>query len=37
MMQNLSHKIPLIDIRHLTVGYDESIILTDVSLTNPQQ
>ncbi len=33
MPQNLSHKIPLIDIRHLTVGYDENIILTDVSLT----
>ncbi len=33
MLQNLTYSFPLIDIRHLTVGYDESIILSDVSLT----
>ena len=33
MLQNLSYMVPLIDIRHLTVGYDENIILTDVSMT----
>ena len=33
MLQDLTYMIPLIDIRHLTVGYDENIILTDVSLT----
>lgn len=33
MLQNLTYRAPLIDIRHLTVGYDENIILTDVSLT----
>src|SRR5512133_1620857 len=31
--ENLSYMVPLVDIRHLTVGYDENIILTDVSLT----
>jgi len=33
MLKNLSYLVPLIEIRHLTVGYDENIILTDVSLT----
>ena len=33
MSEDLTNKIPLIDIRHLTVGYDENIILTDVSVT----
>ncbi|MCL4483804.1 MAG: ABC transporter ATP-binding protein [Bacteroidetes bacterium] len=33
MLQNLTYSFPLIDIRHLTVGYDENIILSDVSLT----
>jgi len=33
MLQNLSYMFPLIDIRQLTAGYDENIILTDVSLT----
>lgn len=33
MLENLTYMVPLIDIRHLTVGYDENIILTDVSLT----
>ncbi len=33
MPENLTYMVPLIDIRHLTVGYDENIILTDVSLT----
>jgi zinc transport system ATP-binding protein len=33
MPQNLSYMIPLIDIRNITVGYDESIILSDVSMT----
>ena len=33
MLQDLTYMVPLIDIRHLTVGYDENIILTDVSLT----
>jgi len=33
MQQNGSNMVPLIDIRNLTVGYDENIILTDVSLT----
>ncbi len=32
-LENLSYSIPLVDIRNLTVGYDENIILTDVSLT----
>ncbi len=31
--ENLSNSIPLIDIRNITVGYEENIILTDVSLT----
>lgn len=33
MLKNLRYMVPLIDIRNLTVGYDENIILTDVSLT----
>ena len=33
MHQNLTCMFPLIDIRHITVGYDENIILSDVSLT----
>jgi zinc transport system ATP-binding protein len=33
MLQNLTYRFPLIDIRHLTVGYDDNIILSDVSLT----
>jgi zinc transport system ATP-binding protein len=33
MLQNISYLVPLVDIRHLTVGYDENIILHDVSLT----
>ncbi len=33
MFENLTYMVPLIDIRHLTVGYEENIILSDVSLT----
>jgi zinc transport system ATP-binding protein len=33
MSNDHSHSVPLIDIRHLTVGYDENIILADVSMT----
>lgn len=33
MIQNLTYSFPLIDIRHLTVGYEDNIILSDVSLT----
>jgi zinc transport system ATP-binding protein len=33
MLQNLSYSVPLVDIRNLTVGYEENIILSDVSLT----
>ena len=33
MLENLKYMVPLIDIRNLTVGYDDNIILTDVSLT----
>lgn len=33
MLENLRYMVPLIDIRNLTVGYDDNIILTDVSLT----
>jgi zinc transport system ATP-binding protein len=33
MLQNLTYRFPLIDIRHLTVGYEDNIILSDVSLT----
>ncbi len=33
MLQNFSYMVPLIDIRHLTAGYDENIVLSDVSLT----
>ena len=31
MFENLTYMVPLIDIRHLTVGYEENIILSDVS------
>jgi zinc transport system ATP-binding protein len=31
--ENLRYNVPLIDIRNITVGYDENIILSDVSLT----
>jgi zinc transport system ATP-binding protein len=33
MFENLAYMVPLIEIRHLTVGYEENIILSDVSLT----
>jgi zinc transport system ATP-binding protein len=33
MFENLTYMVPLIEIRHLTVGYEENIILSDVSLT----
>ena len=33
MFENLTYMVPLIDIRHLTVVYEENIILSDVSLT----
>ncbi len=33
MQENLRYMVPLIDIRNLTVGYDDNIILTDVSFT----
>jgi zinc transport system ATP-binding protein len=33
MFENLTYMVPLIDIRHLTVGYEDNIILSDVSLT----
>lgn len=33
MFENLTYMVPLIDIRHLTVGYEENIILSDVSMT----
>jgi zinc transport system ATP-binding protein len=33
MLENLKYMVPLVDIRNLTVGYDENIILSDVSLT----
>ena len=32
-LENLRYSVPLVDIRKITVGYDENIILTDVSLT----
>ena len=32
-LENLKQSLPLIDIRNITVGYDENIILSDVSLT----
>lgn len=32
-LENLRYAVPLIDIKNITVGYDENIILTDVSLT----
>jgi zinc transport system ATP-binding protein len=33
LLENLRYNVPLIDIRNITVGYDENIILSDVSLT----
>lgn len=33
MLENLTYMVPLVEIRHLTVGYEENIILSDVSLT----
>lgn len=33
MLQNLTYMVPLIDIRNLTVGYEDNIILSDVSFT----
>jgi zinc transport system ATP-binding protein len=33
LLENLRYSVPLIDIRNITVGYDENIILADVSLT----
>jgi len=33
MLENLTYMVPLVDIRNLTVGYEENIILSDVSLT----
>jgi len=32
-LENLRYNVPLIDIRNITVGYDENIILSNVSLT----
>lgn len=32
-LENLRYSVPLVDIRKITVGYEENIILTDVSLT----
>jgi len=33
MHENLTYMVPLIDIRNLAVGYEENMILSDVSLT----
>ena len=33
MLENLTYMVPLVEIRHLTVGYEENMILSDVSLT----
>lgn len=32
-LENLRYSVPLVNVRNITVGYDENIILTDVSLT----